>query len=171
VKEFKITDDLLEIGRIHRPHGIKGEVSVSFVSNRKERRQVGARLFVGGQWLIVASSKVHHDRILIGFEGYSDRNRAELLSGMMIYGEPIEDDEALWIHKLIGSSVLDQDGIDRGVVIEVIENPASDLLSLASGALVPLVFVSRFDAASSKIYIEAPEGLFVDYPSSSEPQG
>jgi 16S rRNA processing protein RimM len=90
---------------------------------------------------------------------------------MMIYGEPIEDDEALWIHKLIGSSVLDQDGIDRGVVIEVIENPASDLLSLASGALVPLVFVSRFDAASSKIYIEAPEGLFVDYPSSSEPQG
>ena len=153
-------ETLLEVGRIQRPHGIKGEVSVAFTSNRLERRQVGARLKVGEKWLTVVTSRAHHGRILIGFEGFGDRNVAEQLSGQLIFAPAIVDPDVLWVHQLVGASVVDQLGINRGEVVEVLGNPASDLLVLGDASLVPMVFITTFDAEKSLITIDAPQGLF-----------
>lgn len=151
---------LLEVGRIHKAHGIRGEVAVSLTSNRIERRQKGAVVIVDGKEMVVNSVKELHDRYIFGFDGITDRNQAETLSGKVMFAPPIDDDDELWVHEMIGSTVVDQSGIERGLVEGVLANPASDLLELSTGFLVPLTFVSRVDGDTKRVYVEAPEGLF-----------
>jgi 16S rRNA processing protein RimM len=155
-----VEDGFLEVGRIHKAHGIRGEVAVSLTSNREERRRKGATVFVDGKEMVINSVKELHDRYVFGFDGITDRNQAETLSGKTMFAPPIDDDDELWIHEMIGCSVVDQDGTERGSVEGVLANPASDLLELSSGFLVPLTFVSRVDLESKTVFVEVPEGLF-----------
>jgi len=64
----------------------------------------------------------------------------------------------LWVHELIGSTVREVSGTERGVVEAVVANPASDLLELDSGDLVPLTFVVEF--VNGVVLIDVPDGLF-----------
>ena len=68
------------------------------------------------------------------------------------------DDEELWVHELVGVSVVLIDGTPVGTVQAVQANPASDLLVLDSGALVPVVFITAHDEGA--VTIDPPEGLF-----------
>ena len=54
---------------------------------------------------------------------------------------------------------LSQDGTARGTVTRLVENPASDLLELDSGTLVPVQFVVSH-TPNDKIHVDAPVGLF-----------
>ena len=47
----------------------------------------------------------------------------------------------------------------HGLVVAVVSNPASDLLELENGDLVPLTFVVDIEP-QRLISVEAPEGLF-----------
>ncbi len=150
--------DLLEVGRVTKSHGVRGDVLVNFITDRGERWATGARLRVGEEWMEVRTARPHHDRHIVGFVGVADRNAADLLRGRTVWAEPIEDPDAIFVHEVVGSTVVDEDGTERGVVTSVIANPASDLLELDSGALVPLTFVtSQHDG---RVTIDPPEGLF-----------
>lgn len=96
------------------------------------------------------------------FEGVTTREEAEELAGETLYAEPIArtDDDELWVHELIGAEVVDMDGVARGRVEAVQENPASDLLVLDSGALVPLRFVHGWEERGARLRVDAPAGLF-----------
>ena len=63
------------------------------------------------------------------------------------------------MHDLVGAEVLDQHGVSHGLVVAVVSNPASDLLELENGDLVPLTFVADIEP-QRLISVEAPEGLF-----------
>lgn len=154
--------DLLEVGRVDRPHGLRGEVLVSLVTNRTERLQVGAELQAAGAALVVRRARRHDGRWLVTFEGYDDRDAVEGLRGTVLLAAPLEDPTELWVHRLIGAEVVCNAGVARGRVIAVQANPASDLLVLDSGALVPLTFVATVTDAGegSRITVEAPDGLF-----------
>ena len=80
------------------------------------------------------------------------------MQGARLYADPLDDPAELWVHEVIGRPVLDMDGHLCGVVESVQGNPASDLLVLDSGTLVPVRFVveERDDA----LVIDAPDGLF-----------
>jgi 16S rRNA processing protein RimM len=69
------------------------------------------------------------------------------------------DPDDLWVHELVGAAVVEADGTERGVVEAVQDNPASDLLVLDSGALVPLRFVTGRDP-EGRVVVEVPAGLF-----------
>jgi 16S rRNA processing protein RimM len=77
----------------------------------------------------------------------------------VLFAEALEDPEELWVHQLIGSRLVDQAGVDRGRVVEVLANPASDLLELDSGALVPVRFVTGV-VPGERVDVEVPDGLF-----------
>jgi 16S rRNA processing protein RimM len=150
---------LLEVGRITKSHGLRGEVVVLLSSDRSERVAPGARLHTDQGWLVVASSRPHQDRWVVAFEGVGGREGADLLRGLVLRGTPIDDPDALWVHELIGCTVRSADGVDRGVIESVQDNPASDLLVLDTGALVPVVFV--VDGPSDGVVrVETPDGLF-----------
>lgn len=154
-----MTDQLIEVGRIGRAHGVRGAVYVVLSSDRTERMDEGSRLFDGVEWrTIVTARRQPNGSWLTHFEGLATRDAAEALSGRVLSAPPIEDPDALWVHELIGAEVRDLAGVTHGRCVAVIDNPAHDLLELDSGALVPMVFVrSNLDGV---ITIDPPEGLF-----------
>ena len=153
-------DGLLIVGRIGRPHGIRGDVAVTLLSDRPERLAVGARLWAAGRWLTVESARLAGSRHLVRFSGVNSRDDAARLTSVDIAAQPVVDDDpdVMWVHDLIGSAVVQTDGTVRGRCVSVIANPAADLLELDSGALVPLSFVVDYHPGS--VTIDPPEGLF-----------
>ena len=93
------------------------------------------------------------------FEGVTDRAEAEALRGAELEAEPLEVPGTLWVHELIGMLVRDLDGTELGRVAAVEANPASDLLVLETGGLIPLRFVTAHDAAAGTVDVDIPEGL------------
>ena len=154
--------ELLEIGRIGKAHGLQGELLVHLVSNRIERVARGAQMSTERGILTVVSSRPHQGRWLVFFEGITGREMAEAWRGVTLRAEPIDDPDALWVHELIGSRVLERDGRDRGVITAVQDNPASDLLVLDSGALIPLTFLVD-GPTDGIVHVEVPDGLFELY--------
>jgi ribosomal 30S subunit maturation factor RimM len=63
------------------------------------------------------------------------------------------------VHELIGALVRDQAGTELGTVGAVEANPASDLLVLEGGGLIPLRFVTERDEVSGTLVVDIPEGL------------
>jgi 16S rRNA processing protein RimM len=148
----------LEVGRVAKAHGLRGEVAVELVTDREERVAPGARLWAGGEVLEIVASRPHQGRWLVTFAGVADRTAAERLAGRPLEAEALDDPEALWVHDLIGTAVVEVDGTQRGTVVSVVANPAHDLLELDSGALVPVVFVRSSERGVTTI--EPPPGLF-----------
>ena len=141
-----------------KAHGIRGEVVVSLLTDRLERVAPGAVLYAGDRALHVVASRPHQQHHIVSFEGVETREAADALHGASLSAEPLDDDEELWVHDLIGASVVAVDGSAIGTVEAVQANPASDLLVLESGALVPVVFVvDRRDDGS--VVVDLPEGL------------
>lgn len=129
-------------------------------SDREERVAKGSVLHTDrGLTLDVVSSKRHQDRWIVTFRQITTREDAEAARGTVLSGEPIDDPDALWAHELIGSTVVDAQGIERGVVESVMDNPANDLLVLGDGTLVPVVFVVG-TPVDGVVRIDAPDGLF-----------
>ena len=111
--------------------------------------------------MVVRAARPHQDRWLVHFEGVSDRTAAERLGGLTLEGDELDDPDALWVHELIGSRAVEEaTGVDRGLVVSVVANPAHELLELDSGALVPIVFVRS--CADGVVLVSTPEGLFDD---------
>jgi 16S rRNA processing protein RimM len=150
--------ELLEVGRIGKPHGVRGDLYVDLVTDRSERLDPGARLWVRGDRIEVERSKPQGARFLVHFRGVDDRTAAERLVSATLHAEPLDDPDELWVHRLIGAEVVEADGTPRGRCVAVVANPASDLLELESGALVPVVFV--VGQVEGTITIDPPDGLF-----------
>lgn len=149
---------LLHVGRVGRPHGVRGEMYLDLFSDHPLRTGKGAQLHIAGTWHEIASSKKSTDRWLINFVGLTDRNIAERLTNCDVYGEPIDDPGVVWVHELIGSVVEDTAGAQLGTCVAVIDNPAHPIMELDNGFLVPTPFIVSND--HGRIVIDAPEGLF-----------
>jgi 16S rRNA processing protein RimM len=131
---------------------------VALSTNRPERVAKGSVLHADGGPLTVTASRPHQHRHIVRFDGVDTREAAEALHGQVLRAEPLDDPDALWVHELIGATVVDQHGTERGVVTEVEVNPAADLLVLDGGALVPLTFVVAQEGG--RIQVDVPDGLF-----------
>ena len=149
--------DELEVGRIGRPHGLAGEVRVEIWSE-SSRLSPGSVLSSDRGPLRVVGCRPHQDRFLVRFEGVLDRSGAEALRGLVLRAPPIERPGTLWVHELVGASVVNTLGQELGRVEAVEANPASDLLVLSSGALIPLVFVVSHEPGV-RVVVDVPEGL------------
>ena len=154
---------MLEVGQVVKPHGLKGEVIVSMITNRAEERLAAGFVFSTDRGdLTVESASPHLGRWIVAFAGVEGRDGAEALRGTVLMAEPLadgdDDDDTLWIHELIGSEVVGVDGRSHGRVEAVEANPASDLLVLPGGKLVPLVFVVS-GPTGGRLVVDPPLGL------------
>jgi 16S rRNA processing protein RimM len=124
-----------------------------------ERLDPGTVLITPRRTLTVEASRPFQDRWIVQFEGVHDRTQAESLRGLELEAEPVDVPGTLWVHELIGAAVRDADGTELGTVRAVEANPASDLLVLESGGLIPLRFVTEHDMAARLLVVDIPEGL------------
>jgi 16S rRNA processing protein RimM len=154
---------VLLVGRITRSHGLRGEVVVDLLSSEPELRlAVGAELATDRGPLVVEAARPHQGKWLVVFEGVLGREAADALRGTELRAEPIDDPDALWVHDLVGASVVDAAGVERGTVVAVLANPADDLLELDGGALVPVGFITGWEGEGDarRLVVDPPEGLF-----------
>jgi len=175
---------LVVVGRIGRPHGVKGAATIEVRTDEPDKRfAVGARLLTdSGLDLTVASATWHSGRLLVTFEGYEDRTAVEQLRNALVSvdrpaDERPEDPEEFYDSDLEGCEVVvdgsDSDGDSDGVVIgvgigvvrEVSHLPGQDLLVVVTPdereVLIPFVseFVPQIDVSAKRIVITPPEGL------------
>jgi 16S rRNA processing protein RimM len=166
----------LVVGRVLRPHGVRGEVSVEILSDAAERFSPGAKLAAGDpdqpstlRELQVEASRLHQGRMLLRFAGVGDRDAVEPLRGQWL-SIPLEDARDLapdeyWPHQLVGLRVVDSDGRERGVVADVLPGAANDLLAVRRGdgrqALVPAVAaLVTVELEAGRVLVRALPGLF-----------
>jgi 16S rRNA processing protein RimM len=149
----------LEVGRVGRAHGLRGEVHVVAVTNRPERFAPESRLCVGDRELVVDSARASGSGWVVKFAGVDDREAAEALRGMIVHGDALgaAPEGELWVHEVIGAEVRDRAGARIGQVDAVQANPAHDLLVLDTGALVPMVFVVEHEPGV--VVVDLPDGL------------
>jgi 16S rRNA processing protein RimM len=152
-------EDRLEVGWVGKAHGLRGEVVVHAVSNRPERFAAGSVVAVAGVPRRIETSRAQGDKYVVRFEGVDDRDAAERLRGARLTGEPLGEapEGEVWVHEVIGSEVVDRAGTVLGRVEAIEANPASDLMVLDGGALVPMVFV--VEQAPGRVVVDVPEGL------------
>ena len=160
-------EGLLEVGRFGRPHGVRGQIYITLSTDRIERVQTGARLWAE-RWFEIRSSSLvpsrENNRYVVNLHGVEDRTAAEALVNRNVWAEPIDDEDAVWVHQVIDAEVIDAQGVRRGRCVSVIANPANDLLELESGALVPVIFVTSVTpqpkGGGFVVTIDPPDGLF-----------
>lgn len=141
-----------------RPHGLRGEVVVELVSNRPERARAGAVFTTDDGPLCVRAARPFGGRWLMTFEAVADRAAADRLRDAVLRAPALEDGDALWVHELVGAAVVRHgDGAVVGRVRAVVANPASDLLELDDGTLVPVRFV--VDAGDGRVEVDPPPGI------------
>jgi 16S rRNA processing protein RimM len=153
---------LLEVGRIARPHGLRGQVVVELWTDRAERMAPGARLQAPAGELEVTRATPHapvggQPRWLVSFRGVDTREQAEAWRGVVLRAAALVDADTWWVHELIGAEVVDPTGAAVGFVEAVEANPASDLLVLADGQLIPLRFIT--DRQPGRLTADLPAGL------------
>jgi 16S rRNA processing protein RimM len=150
--------ELLDVGRVVKPHGLTGELVVDLWSSIAARLEPGATLSSDAGTLEVTSSRPHQGRYLVRFSGVVDRRQAEALRGVVLRAPAVDIAGTLWVHELVGAEVVTTGGRTLGTVVAVEANPASDLLVLTGGGLVPVRFVTSFEPRTL-VTVDVPEGL------------
>ena len=166
------------VGRIGRPHGIRGEVVIGVRTDEPDLRfAAGAVLDVGrspegpadGGQLKVASARWHSGQLLVAFAGITDRTAAADLTGSWLSVDSgqlpeVAGPDEFRDHELIGLSVRTTTGEEVGVVTDVLHY-GQDLLVVRRAdrgdTLVPFVkaIVPEVDVAGGLLVIDPPPGL------------
>jgi 16S rRNA processing protein RimM len=165
----------LVIGRVIRPHGVRGEVVVDVRTDEPDRRFVAGSVLrtdpaTSGP-LTIETVRPHQGRLLITFEGVADRDVADGLRDVLLCVEsgdlaPLEDPDEFHDHQLVGLRAEDADGAVLGEVVRVEHAPAGELLvvRLTDGrtGLVPFVsaIVPEVDLPGGRVVLTPPDGLF-----------
>ena len=160
----------VNVGKITKAHGVRGEVALLMYSDNPERFADGAEVFLDdGRAITVRSSRSHGGRLLVVFEGISDRAAADELRGRtLVVPEswlPELREGEWWPHQLQGCVVVTESGRVLGTLVEVIANPANDLwVARAAGGtetLVPALkdLLVDVDVAARTIVVRDVPGL------------
>ncbi|MGP9660567.1 ribosome maturation factor RimM [Arthrobacter sp. AOP36-C1-22] len=163
----------LQVARIGKPHGIRGEVTVQLMTDDPDARFEPGTVFdvesSPVKKLTVEGARWNKEILLVAFDEVPDRNNAETMRGSLLFLETAEleedDDDAWYEHELVGLSARIGTEI-VGKVTGLRTNDAQDLLIIedTEGAevLVPFVeaIVPEVDLQAGHIRLTPPEGLF-----------
>ncbi len=167
---------LLAVGRLRKPHGLKGECAVfpltaepgtAFAEGRDIWLVDLAGQEVAGP-LKIARSRGYHRQWLVTFAGHEDRGAVEPWGGLFLavpeteVVPPAEDE--VWLHELAGFAVQDSAGMALGLVTAALELPAGVTLEVQGPKrefLLPFrkEFVREVDREGRRLIVELPDGL------------
>lgn len=167
---------LLAVGRLRKPHGLKGECAVFPLTEDP------GTLFAPGRplWLVdlagttvagpltVARSRGYHRQWLVVFEGHGDRAAVEPWTGLFLavpQGQATAPGEGeVWLYELAGFTVEDGDGRPLGLVSTALDLPAGVTLEIQGPRrefLLPYrkEFVTEVDREGRRLVVRVPDGL------------
>lgn len=169
------------VGRIGKPHGIRGHVTIDVRTDEPERRfadgtVLRARTPRGEtRTLTVEATRWHQGVLHARFAEIKDRDDAEGARGLMVYADlpadaTPEDPDEYYDHQLVGLAAYNLDGDPLGEVTGLVHGAAQDLLVIRTpdrrDALVPFVkaLVPTVDLAGKRVEIADRPGLVTPLP-------
>jgi 16S rRNA processing protein RimM len=163
----------ITVGRIGRPHGLRGEVTVEVRTDEPERRFADGSVLLTNRddqpRLHVLGSRWHQSALLLSLQGIEDRTAAESLRNTILEVEvdPLDrptDDDEFYDHQLRGLTVRTADGEVVGTIADIAHLPGQDLLVVDAGGrevLIPFAteIVPQIDLAAGVVIVTPPPGL------------
>ncbi len=160
--------DLIAIGKIVAPHGVRGELRVAILTDFPERFLSMKEVLVEGKGKMkVDGVRTHQSLILLTLAGVTDRDAAIALRGRLLQ---ITRDELtplpennFYVFDLVGLQVFDETGSQLGTLKEVLQPGANDVyvIQLAKGGemLLPALrsVVLSVDIAGQRMVVRPPE--------------
>ena len=124
--------DLIAIGRIVAPHGVRGELRVAVLTEFPERFLDMKRVLVEGKGeMTVTGVRTHQDIILMTLAEVKDRDAASALRGRLLQVTRAElmplPEGQFYVFDLVGVKVFDEAGQELGVLEEVLQPGANDV--------------------------------------------
>lgn len=166
--------DHLVVGRIARPHGVRGALVVDPASKVIESLRPESVVFLGEieRSFKIESIRPHRKRYLISLERITDRNEAELYRDLEVKlsyqdSEPLDEHE-YYFWQIIGLQVETDEGETLGEVINIIETGANDVYVVRSEAdtelLLPAIedVILSVDLNQERLLVHLLPGLSVD---------
>jgi 16S rRNA processing protein RimM len=172
------------VGRVLKPHGLRGDVVVEVLSDVPERLAPGSRLAAvadpeapaagkaasstGAIELEIVASRPHNAGRRLRFAGRDDRDAIEELRGLWLTVErpavPAPPAGTYYHYQLVGCRVRDAEAGELGEVVDLVEDGGGLLLLVSDGTRqVPVPFVASFlaevDVASGRIELALPPGF------------
>jgi 16S rRNA processing protein RimM len=170
------------VGRVGKPHGLRGEVTVEVRTDEPERRFVAGSTLAaepprgsvnGLTSLEIVSLRWHQTTLLVRFTEIADRTAAEGARGTLLLAhleaeETPEDTDEFYNHQLVGLGVVDLEGREIGTVTGVVHG-AQDLLEVEATdgrpTLVPFVsaLVPEVDVPGGRVVVADRPGLVAPF--------
>jgi len=162
----------IAIGRIVRPHGLRGELSIKVLTDFPERFDTIEVVYLGDSqraniWQVVAT-RWNKNRILLTLQGCEDRTTAEGLRGLLVQ-IPIEEamslpEDEYYPHELIGLDVVTVDGEELGRISDIIFTNANEVYVVVGPrgqVLLPAIadVIDHVDLDAGQISVRLMEGL------------
>ena len=156
------------MGWIRGPHGTRGELRVSTLTDFPERFAAGSELWANGARYQVSSARPHRGGQLVELEGVVAREQAEALSGALLEVPEQElaslPDGQYFRFQIIGMDVVDGEGAPLGRVSEVLDTGANDVYIVRNDEgdlLIPAIdaVVREIDHEAGHMVVELLEGL------------
>lgn len=162
------------IGKIRRPHGVRGEVLVEIYTDFPERLVPKKVLYVGEthQRLVIRRRRPHHEGLLLAFEEYFTPEEVGQFRNQILYVAvrelpPLPEGE-YYFHELIGLTVEDEAGNTLGILQEILETGANDVYVIISPEgreiLLPAIeeVIQVVDREKRKMIVHLLPGLLED---------
>jgi len=166
-------DNLISVGRIARPHGIRGEVKVTPLTDWPEKYEEFRSVYLeledkNGEWVDIEKARIQGSRVILKLSGIDDRTHAETIRG---YNLKVREetcsalpDGSYRISHLIGLGVNTTSGEQLGTIVDVMRMPSQDVYIIDAGGkeiLIPAVkkFIKQVDVQNKVMIIEPIEGL------------
>ena len=176
--ESPAPETLIRLGRIFRPHGVRGELKIAPDMEDPTRFEALDAVYVGPDSGRVTKHRIASVRyqetkrgitVILQLEGIEDRGDAEVITKQHLYAPedalpPLEEGE-LFVHDLIGLAVATEAGEEIGKVSNVLEHPAHDVYVVHRPGhpeqMIPAVdeFIVEIDLDAEQIVIRPIEGL------------
>jgi 16S rRNA processing protein RimM len=131
-----VADDLVDVGRVGKPHGLQGAFYVERASEAPERFAKGAKLLCDGEPAVVVESKRAQGRPVIRLDVAAPRGATLAVPRDEL---PPPDEDSYYVFQLVGLAVEEDGGRALGTVSDVVPGVAHDVLELDSGVALPLV--------------------------------
>lgn len=171
---MKKRPDYIVVGRFGRPRGLSGEIFLQPLTDNPDRLVVSGQFWVEAeeQYREIKFSAVNDfsGKTAVRIQGVNDSKEARTYTNRYVYirGDDLRqpDDGSFFYFDLIDCRVVDQSGANLGIVADVEEYPANDLLVIKDDKdglfRLPMVtaFVLKVDLEKNEITINPPEGIF-----------
>lgn len=162
----------LAIGKVIRAHGVRGEISVTVLTEFPERFASTEWVYLGNEFEAdpyqLEGYRWHKRKVLLKLAGVTDRTQAEQLKGQFVQ-IPLENamplpEGSYYLYQLLGLEVVTTDGNVLGPIVDIIETGANDVYVVDNEQrqiLLPAIpdVVQSVDLEEGRMLIKVIEGL------------